>query len=106
MAEVKYRLKKGDHVALIAGRNKGKTGTILKVDRENGRVLVEGINIVKKTIKPKAPGEKGNMVDIEAAVHISNVMIICPKCGGPVKIGIRMDGRDKVRMCKKCEGVL
>jgi len=105
MAEVKYKLKKGDQVKLIAGKDKGKTGTILKVDRVNGRVMVEGLNIVKKTIKPKGQGEKGNIVEVEAAVHISNVMIICPKCG-PSKIGVRKDGDNKVRFCKKCEGVL
>ena len=105
MAEVKYKLKKGDQVKLIAGKDKGKTGTILKVDRENGKVLVEGLNIVKKTVKPKGQGEKGNIVEVEAAIHISNVMIICPKCG-PSKIGIRMDGETKVRFCKKGEGVL
>ena len=105
MTEVKYKLKKGDQVKLIAGKDKGKTGTILKVDRENGRVMVEGLNIVKKTIKPKGQGEKGNIVEVEAAIHISNVMIICPKCG-PSKIGIRKDGDNKVRFCKKCEGVL
>jgi large subunit ribosomal protein L24 len=105
MAEVKYKLKKGDQVKLIAGKDKGKTGTILKVDRENGRVLVEGLNIVKKTVKPRSQGEKGNIVEVEAAIHISNVMIICPKCG-PSKIGIRKDGDNKVRFCKKCEGVL
>ena len=105
MAEVKYKLKKGDQVKLIAGKDKGKTGTILKVDRENGKVLVDGLNIVKKTVKPKGQGEKGNIVEVEAAIHISNVMIICPKCG-PFKMGIRTDGENKVRFCKKCEGVL
>ncbi len=105
MADIKYKLKKGDQVKLIAGKDKGKTGTILKVDRENGRVLVEGLNIVKKTIKPKGQGEKGNIVEVEAAIHISNVMIICSKCG-PVKVGVKKDGDNKVRFCKKCEGVL
>nr|MDA3810949.1 50S ribosomal protein L24 [Spirochaetaceae bacterium] len=94
MAEVKYKLKKGDQVTLIAGKDKGKTGTILKVDRVNGRVLIDGLNIVKKTIKPKGQGEKGNIVEIEASVHISNVMIICSKCG-PTKVGVRMDGNNK-----------
>ncbi|MBI9097349.1 MAG: 50S ribosomal protein L24 [Spirochaetaceae bacterium] len=105
MAEVKYKLKKGDQVKLIAGKDKGKTGLVLKVDRENGKVLVEGLNIVKKTVKPKSQGEKGNIVEVEAAIHISNVMIICSKCG-PSKVGIRKDGENKVRFCKKCEGVL
>lgn len=105
MAEVKYKLKKGDQVKLIAGKDKGKTGTILKVDRVKGRVIVEGLNVVKKTIKPRQQGEKGNIVEVEAALAISNVMIICPKCG-PTRIGVRMDGENKVRFCKKCEGVL
>jgi len=105
MAEVKYKLKKGDQVKLIAGKDKGKTGTILKVDRENGRVIVDGLNIVKKTMKPRQQGEKGSIVEIEAPIHISNVMIMCPKCG-PVKVGVRKDGDNKVRFCKKCEGVL
>lgn len=105
MAEVKYKLKKGDQVKLIAGKDKGKTGTVLKVDRENGRVVVDGLNIVKKAMKPRSQGEKGSIVEIEAPIHISNVMIMCPKCG-PVKIGIRKDGDNKVRFCKKCGGVL
>jgi large subunit ribosomal protein L24 len=105
MAEVKYKLKKGDQVKLIAGKDKGKTGTVLKVDRENGRVIVDGLNVVKKTMKPKSQGEKGSIVEVEAPIHISNVMIMCPKCG-PVKIGVKMDGDNKVRFCKKCGGVL
>lgn len=105
MAEIKYKLKKGDQVKLIAGKDKGKTGTILKVDREKGRVVVDGLNIVKKTMKPRQQGDKGSIVEVEAPIHISNVMIMCPKCG-PVKVGIREDGDNKVRFCKKCEGVL
>ncbi|MBQ3319173.1 MAG: 50S ribosomal protein L24 [Spirochaetia bacterium] len=105
MEVVKYKLKKDDLVQVIAGKEKGKSGKILKIDREKGKVLVAGLNMVKKARKPRRQGEKGGIVDIEAPMDISNVMIVCKKCG-PTRIGIEGAGDKKVRKCKKCGEVL
>ncbi|MBO7047534.1 MAG: 50S ribosomal protein L24 [Spirochaetia bacterium] len=105
MEVVKYKLKKEDLVQVIAGKEKGKSGKILKIDREKGKVLVAGLNMVKKARKPRRQGEKGGIVDIEAPIDISNVMIVCKKCG-PTRIGIEGTGDKKVRKCKKCGEVL
>ncbi len=101
MEKVKYKLKKDDLVKVIAGKEKGKTGKIIRVDRINGRVIISGINMMKKSKKPKKQGDKGGIVEIEAPIAISNVMIMCKKCG-PTRIGVEMSGDDKVRKCKKC----
>ncbi|MBR3672514.1 MAG: 50S ribosomal protein L24 [Firmicutes bacterium] len=105
MEVVKYKLKKDDLVQVTTGKEKGKSGKILKIDREKGKVLVAGLNMVKKARKPRRQGEKGGIVDIEAPIDISNVMIVCKKCG-PTRIGIEGTGDKKVRKCKKCGEVL
>lgn len=99
MAEVKYKLKKGDQVRVMAGKDSGKTGRILKIQRDTGRVIVEGLNMVKKAQKPKSQGEKGSIIELEAPLNISNVQILCKKCG-PTRIGI--DKENKARICRKC----
>lgn len=99
--EVKYKFKKEDLVKVIAGKEKGKTGKIIKINRIKGTVILAGINMIKKAKKPKKQGEKGGIVEIEAPVNISNVMIMCKKCG-PTRIGINISGDNKTRKCKKC----
>jgi len=101
----KIRLKKGDSVKIVAGKDAGKSGRILKVLRDAGRVLVEGLNMVKKTQRPKGQNDRGGITELEAPLHVSNVMIICKKCG-PTRIGNKIDGDKKVRICKKCGEVL
>ena len=98
---VKYKIKKNDTVKVVCGKDKGKTGKVVKVDNNKGRVIVQGLNIVKKAQKPKSQNEKGGIISIEAAMDISNVMIVCKKCG-PTRIGYKVDGADKKRICKKC----
>ncbi len=99
--KVKYKLRKNDVVQVIAGKNKGKTGRILSIDREKGRVIVEGVNLVKKAMRPTQENPKGGISEIEAPLHISNVMIVCKKCG-PTRIGYRFEGNEKIRICRKC----
>ena len=103
-------VKKGDNVMVIAGKDKGKSGIITKVDVDNGRVLVEGLNIATNYVKPRNAQEKGGIVKKEAAIDASNVMIICPECGKATKAGHRIeniDGKDvKIRFCKKCNASL
>jgi large subunit ribosomal protein L24 len=101
MTESKFKLKKEDTVQIIAGKDKGKRGRIVKVLREKERVVVEGANIVKKAMKRKSQQDRGGIVEIEAPIHISNVMIVCKKCG-PTRIGYKLDGDAKIRVCKKC----
>ena len=105
MAEIKYKLRKEDLVQVIAGKDKGKQGKILKIDREKGRVIVAGFNMIKKAMKKKTQNDRGGIAEIEGALHISNVMIVCKKCG-PVKIGYKIDGDAKKRVCRKCGEVL
>jgi large subunit ribosomal protein L24 len=103
MAEAlhKFKLKKEDTVEVITGKDKGKRGRILRILRDKDRVLVQGVNLVKKAKKRRKQQEQGGIVEIEAALHASNLMIVCKKCG-PTRIGFKMDGDKKTRICKKC----
>jgi large subunit ribosomal protein L24 len=100
-AQHKYKIKKEDTVQIIAGKDKGKRGRILKILRDKDRVVVEGANIVKKAQKRRSQQDRGGIIEVEAAIHASNVQIICKKCG-PTRIGYRVDGKTKTRVCKKC----
>jgi large subunit ribosomal protein L24 len=103
MAEAahKFKLKKEDTVQIITGKDKGKRGRILKILRDTDRVMVEGANIVKKAKKRRSQQDRGGIVEIEAAIHSSNVQIVCKKCG-PTRIGYKLEGDSKTRICKKC----
>jgi large subunit ribosomal protein L24 len=101
MADVKYKLRKEDLVQVISGKDKGKQGKILRIDRDKGRVIVAGINMMKKAMKKKTQQDRGGIAEIEAGLDISNVMIVCKKCG-PVKVGYKIDGDTKKRVCRKC----
>jgi large subunit ribosomal protein L24 len=97
------RIRKDDKVIVLAGKERGKIGTILKVDPEKERVIIEKINMVKKHAKPSAQTAQGGIIEKEAPLTISNVMIVCNKCTEPTRIGKRLleDG-SKIRFCKKC----
>lgn len=102
---VNTKLRRDDQIRVVQGREKGKTGRVLRVDRTNGKVIVQGINMVKKAVKPKRQDEKGGIIDIEAPLDISNVQVMCKKCG-PSRIGIREEKGKKERICKKCGDTL
>jgi large subunit ribosomal protein L24 len=108
MADVhKFKIRKEDTVQIIAGKDKGKRGRILKILRDSDRVMVEGLNMVKKTQKRRSQQDRGGIAEIEAAIHSSNVMIVCKKCG-PTRIGYKISGAEgksagvKTRVCRKC----
>ncbi len=103
--EAKVKLRKNDVVKVISGREKGKTGRILRIDREKMRALVEGLNMVKKAVKQRKQNEKGGITSVEAPLSVSKLMIVCKKCG-PTRIGYKMDGDAKKRVCRKCGGEL
>ena len=98
---MKTKLKKGDQVQITTGKDKGKKGRVLRIDRMTGRVIVEGLNMVKKTQRPKNQNDKGGIIEIEAAIAASNVQVICKKCG-PTRIGIKVEAGKKTRVCRKC----
>jgi len=98
-----FLVKKNDRVKLIAGKDRGKIGKVLYVDRKRQRVIVEGLNLVKKTKRPDQQNQKGGIIDIEAPVHVSNVMLVCPKCDRAVRVRKKqLENGKRVRVCVKC----
>ena len=97
----KFKIHKDDTVQVIAGKDKGKRGQIVRVVTKKDAVIVSGINIVKKAMKKRSQQDQGGIVEIEAPLHISNVAIVCKKCG-PTKIGYKINGDKKTRVCRKC----
>ena len=103
----KCHIKKDDKVKVIAGKDKGKIGKVLKVDRKKDRILVENINVVKRHTRPTAKNRQGGIVESEASVPWSNVMLMCSKCMNPVRIQMRrLDDGKKVRSCRKCNEII
>ena len=100
---MRARIKKNDNVMVIAGRERGKTGKVLRVLPAKQRALIERLNLVKRHQKPRGPQSPSGIVEKEAPIHISNLMIVCDKCNAPVRMGKRVleDGRS-VRVCRRC----
>ncbi len=99
------KIKKGDTVMIITGEHKGVRGAVQTINTKAQRVVVAGANIVKKHQKPTQAGgtqAQVGIIEFEAPISLSNVMLVCPKCNEPTRIGIRADGEGKVRVCKNC----
>jgi len=96
------KIKKNDNVIAVAGKDKGKQGKVLKVFRLGEKVIVEGLNLRKKHQRPRKQGEKGQVVEMAHPMHISNVLLYCPSCKQGVRIGAKVNGAKKLRVCKKC----
>ncbi len=108
MSQLQTPIRKNDSVLVIAGKDRGKRGRVLKVLPARNRVVVEGVNFIKRHTKPNPSRQiKGGVVEREASLHASNVQLVCPECGKPTRIGRKElgDGR-RVRICRKCEGVV
>ena len=97
------KIQKGDQVMVLSGNDKGKTGEVLQIIPKTSKIVVKGINIRKKHVKPRKQGEEGGIIPVECAIHSSKVNVVCPKCGKASKVGYRMEKDQKVRFCKKCE---
>lgn len=101
-------VRKNDQVVVISGNYRGARGTVLKVFPEKNRIIVEGVNFIKRHTRPSAQNQQGGIVEKEAPIHASNVLVICPKCNNTTKVGVKVvtDGRtnrkQRVRYCKKC----
>jgi len=99
--------KKNDKVIVLTGKEKGKIGAVLKVDEKKGRAIVEKVNMVKRHTRPGGKAAQGGIVEKEASIHLSNLMIVCNKCTEPTRIGKRiLEDRSRVRVCKKCGELL
>ena len=96
------RIKKGDTVKVLSGNDKGKTGEVIEILPKTQKVVVKGVNIRKKHVKPRKQGEEGGIISVECAIHSSKVNVVCPKCGKATKVGYSEEKGEKVRVCKKC----
>ena len=108
MSKLATPIRRNDNVVVITGKDRGKRGRVLKVEPAKNRLVVEGVNFIKRHTKPNPQRQiKGGVVEREASLHASNVQFVCPECGKPTRLGRKIlgDGR-KVRICRKCEGVV
>jgi len=98
------KIKKGDNIQIISGKDRGKRGKVLRIFPKNRKIIGEGLNIIKKHVRPKRSGEKGQRVEVPAPFSVSKVMLICSNCGKLTRIGYRLEKNNKVRICRKCKG--
>ena len=96
------KLRKGDNVLITSGKDRGKTGKVLRAFPEGHKVLVEGVNLKKKHVRPKKSGEKGQIISMPLPIDSSKAMIVCSGCDKPVRVGYNAAGDRKFRICKKC----
>ncbi len=100
-------IKKEDTVFVTVGKDRGKKGRVLSVDREKSRILIEKVNVIKRHMKPNKKYSQGGIIEKEAPISLSNVMLLCPKCSKPTRIGVtEVEGGKKHRTCKKCKEVI
>lgn len=104
-------IKKNDKVKILAGKDRGKTGKVLQVLPKENKVSIEGLNLLIKHLRPRREGEQGQRIEFPAFINISNVALVCPKCGKVTRVGhkvIKAEGKKdvKVRICKKCKDII
>lgn len=100
------KIKKGDKVKVLRGKDKGRTGVVEKRTAQKNQILVSGINVVKKHVKAQGEKKPGGIVEISKPLDLSKVMLICPKCKKVTRVGFEISGKTKKRICKKCKEVL
>lgn len=100
------KIKKGDTVEIISGKDRGKRGKVLKVWSKKNKIIVEGLNLFIKHVKPKREGEKGQRIKIPIPLWLSKVMLVCPHCKKKTRIGFKSFGEKKARICKKCREII
>lgn len=100
------KIKKGDSVQMLKGKDRGKTGKVVHVFPKEQKVIVEGLNLVKKHVRPKRQGEKGEIVSMPRKVAVANVGIMCGRCGKPARVGFLVEKDVKTRICRRCKGTL
>lgn len=100
------KIKIGDNVRVLSGKDKGKTGKVIQVFVEDKKVAVEGVNIIKKHLRTRTQGQKGQILELSAPMAVSKVALVCPHCEKGVRVGFKVDGSVKTRVCKKCNNAL
>lgn len=100
------KIRKGDIVRVLRGKDRGKQGKVLSAHPKEERVIVEGLNLVHKHVRARRMGEKGQRVEVPAPVRISNVQLVCPECKKGTRVAIRRQGNVRERVCKNCEAVI
>ena len=96
------KIKKGDQVKILTGKDRNKTGKVIKVMPASGKILAEGLNLHKKHVKSRQAEKKGEIVLLPGPINLSKVQLVCPHCGKPTRVGYDLSGSTKVRICKKC----
>ncbi|HLM28341.1 MAG TPA: 50S ribosomal protein L24 [Acidimicrobiales bacterium] len=99
------KIRKGDRVRVLSGKDRGKEGVVMRAIPRAGKVIVDGVNVAKKHQRPTQTTQQGGIIDKDMPIQVSNVALVCPSCGRPTRVGYTFDkSGDKVRVCKKCEG--
>lgn len=106
LSPIKTKIRRGDTVRVQTGKDRGKVARVMMVLPRAGRVLVEGVNMVKKHVRARRAGEKGQRVSVAAPIHLSNVQVVCPTCKKATRIGLKYEGTERQRVCKKCQAVI
>jgi len=96
------KIKTGDNVLVTAGKDRGKKGKVIRTFPREAKIVVEGVNVRKKHVRAKKAGQKGQVVEMPFSFSVSNVKILCVKCGKATRVGYKVDGKKKARVCKKC----
>ncbi len=97
-----FKIRKSDTVLIITGKDRGKSGKIIKIFPEEDKAIVEGLNLRKKNRRPRKAGEKGQIIEYPAKIHLSNLKLICPRCSKAVRVNFKLEAGQKFRICKKC----
>ena len=100
------KIKKNDNVIIIVGKDKGKKGKVRQVLPKSNRLLVEGFNLAKRHSRTKGQTRQGGIIELEAPMDVSNVMLVCPKCNSTTRVGFQKDGDDTHRVCKNCGAII
>lgn len=100
------KLKTNDNVKVITGKDRNKSGKVIQIFQEGSKVVVEGMNLMKKHIRTKKQGEKGQRIELSGPIDASNVMLVCPKCNQPTRVGYKIEAKNKKRVCRKCKEII
>lgn len=100
------KIRKGDQIYITTGKDRGKRGTVTRTLPSGNKVVVEGLNLVKRHKRPKRQGERGQRVEVPSPLAVANVRLVCKSCGKPARVGYRLEGKNKVRICKKCDAAV
>lgn len=100
------KIKVGDNIRVLAGKDKGKIGKVIQVFPRENKIAIEGVNIIKKHLRTRTQGQKGQILELSAPMAISKVALVCPHCEKGVRAGFTVDGKSKTRVCKKCNNAL